>query len=120
MFMEKKTIHGKCSGIPAHVLNHFRKQRQSGASIQAYCKRSGISTWTFYNWRKLYKEPPLASLVKRLEPRISFSTLGPFSTSTGLCDIRFPSGITITVHRDTSSETLVPIIRALSEREAAC
>jgi hypothetical protein len=117
--MEKAT-HGKCGGIPAHVLHHFQKQRQSGASIQAYFKRSGISTWTFYNWRKLYKKPPIASPERRLEPQISFSTLGPFSTSSGLCDIRFPSGITITAHRDASSETLVPIIRALSEREAAC
>jgi hypothetical protein len=119
MFMEKAAL-GKFDGIPAHVLQHFKKQRQSGVSIQAYCKRSGISTWTFYNWRKLYKEPAPSSSTTQTALPISFSSIGPLSIRAGLCDIRFPDGITVTVHQNTPAETLVRIIRGIAERKTTC
>ena len=110
----------KSQGIPAHVLRHFKNHRASGLSIRAYCKRRGISTWTFYNWRKFYKEPPSSSLPARSPLPVSFSSLGPFPIHQGLCDIRFPCGITVTVHRGASSEELVPIITALAGEGAPC
>jgi hypothetical protein len=115
-----KTKAGKRNEIPAHVLRHFKDHRQSGLSIQAYCKRSGISAWTFYNWRKIYKEPaPRTSAIKAAQP-VSFSTFGPFSVNPGLCDIRFPGGIIVTVHRGASGEELLPIIAALADGTSRC
>jgi hypothetical protein len=113
---------GKRVPIPAHVLRHFRNQWHSGLSIRAYCHRSGISSWTFYNWRKFYKEPtPRSSTsTKKATLPVSFSTFGPFSVNPGLCDIRLPSGITVTVHRGASREELLPIILALAGGEAPC
>jgi hypothetical protein len=110
----------KSGGIPAHVLRHFKNQRNSGLSIRGYCKRRGISTWTFYNWRKFYKEPTSSSLPARSTLPVSFSSLGPFSINPGLCDIRFPGGIIVTVHRGASREELVPIITALAGGDGPC
>ena len=117
-----RTKPSKRNGIPAHVLRHFKNQRQSRLSIRAYCKRSGISAWTFYNWRKFYKEPtPRASTpTKKATLPVSFSTFGPFSVNPGLCDIRLPGGITVTVHRGASREELLSIILALAGGETPC
>ena len=110
----------KSKGIPAHVLRHFKNQRASGLSIRGYCKRRGISTWTFYNWRKFYKESiPRTTTIQTPLP-VSFSTFGPFSVNSGLCDIRLPGGIIVTVHRGASREELVPIITALAGRDRTC
>jgi hypothetical protein len=115
-----RTKPGKRNGIPAHVLRHFKNQRQSRLSIRAYCKRSGISAWTFYNWRKFYKEPTISSQPARSPLPVSFSSLGPFSINQGLIDIRFPGGIIVTVHRGASRDELMPIITALAGGEAPC
>ncbi len=116
-----KTRTGKINDIPAHVLRHFKDHRQSGLSIRAYCKRSGISAWTFYNWRKFYKAPvsrPPAEQQSTLP--VSISTFGPFSINPGLCDIRLPGGIIVTVHRGASLEELLPIITALAGEDGPC
>lgn len=116
-----KTKAGRINNIPAHVLRHFKGHRQSRLSIRAYCKRSGISAWTFYNWRKFYKEPvSRPPAVQQSAPPVSFSTFGPFSINPGLCDIRLPGGIIVTVHRGASGEELLPIITALSGGNGPC
>ena len=115
-----KAISERHCDIPAHVLRHFTNQRHSGLSIRAYCKRKGISSWTFYNWRKFYKEPATLSPAKRSTQPVSFSSLGAFSINPGLCDIRLPKGITITVHRGATREELLPIITALAGRDTVC
>jgi len=109
----------KSSGIPAHVLRHFKNHRASGLSIRGYCKRRGISTWTFYNWRKFYKETTAASPAKSTLP-VSFSSLGPFAINQPLCDIRFPTGITVMVHRGASPEELSPIISFFAAQVTSC
>jgi hypothetical protein len=115
-----RTKPDKRNGIPTHVLRHFKNHRQSGLSIRAYCKRSGISAWTFYNWRKFYKEPaPRTPAIKAAQP-VSFSTFGPFSINPGLYDIRLPGGIIVTVHRGASLEELLPIITALAGGDGPC
>jgi len=97
------------AAIPEEIQQHFTLQQSSGLSIQAYCKEHSLSAGTFYTWRKRYGQ------TKRRLPRQQpcFSELGIFRLSEGVCELRFPTGVTMTVHHGAHREELAMVIDLL-------
>jgi hypothetical protein len=99
--------------VPAHVRHHLTSQPQSGLSIPQYCNRHSITTWSFYQWRKRYQ----SKLNVTAGSQISFKEIGLLAYSGCICDIRFPSGITVSVHRGASHEELSAVFCILAEQQ---
>lgn len=97
--------------VPTHVRQHLTSQPQSGLSIPQYCNKHSITPWSFYQWRKRYQ----SKLNVPSRSQISFNEIGLLAYSGCICDIRFPSGITVSVHRGASHEELAGVIAVLSE-----
>ena len=97
--------------VPTHVRHHLTSQPQSGLSIPQYCNKHSITPWSFYQWRKHYQ----SKLNAHFRSQISFKEIGSLTYSVSICDIRFPSGITVSVHRGASHEELAGVIDILSE-----
>lgn len=95
--------------IPAHVSEHFVAQSRSGLTIKAYCARHSISAWSFYQWRKRYRKAKLSAPATP-----SFSEVGLLDLSGGVCDIRFPGGVTVSVHRGAPKDELTSVFSLVS------
>jgi hypothetical protein len=98
--------------VPTHVRHHLTSQPQSGLSIPQYCTKHSITPWSFYQWRKRYQSKLNAPSCSQ----ISFNEIGLLSYSGCIFDIRFPSGITVSVHRGASHEELAGVVDILSEK----
>ena len=97
--------------VPAHIRHHLSSQPQSGLGIPQYCNRHSISTWSFYQWRKRYqaKLNPDAP-----DPKLSFKEIGILDYNGCICDVRFPSGITVSVRRGVSRDELTTVFGILA------
>lgn len=72
-------------------------QGRSGLSVQAFCRREGISPWGLYGWRSR-----LRGAAKRERPVVSgsaipqladgFIDLGPMELRSNRCEIRLDLG----------------------------
>jgi len=101
--------------IPANVQHHFSQQECSGLSIQAYCKENSLSAYTFYTWRKRYGK----TNRRRSAERSSFAELGFLRLNDSVCELRFPSGVSMTVHHGAQREDLA-VVFALIEGQRGC
>jgi len=113
--------------VPAHIARHLTDQPQSGKTIAAYCKDTGISAWSFYNWRKLYGKrvsciPNALRPPTTQPPLLPFTVLGAMSTQTRqpLFDIRFSAGTRISIYSGATAQELAPFLELLSSRGAPC
>lgn len=108
--MENRKSPVQHDDVPAHIRHHLTSQPQSGLSIPQYCNRHSITTWSFYQWRKRYQS--------RLNPaaasQISFKEIGFLEYSGCICDVRFQSGITVTVRRGASRDELSAVFGILA------
>ena len=96
--------------VPTHVRRHLTAQPHSGLTIAEYCRRHSISAWSFYQWRKRY----LAKLGVEDGDNVSFKEIGFCAHGGSVCDIRFPSGITVTVRRGISRDELGGILELVA------
>lgn len=103
--------------VPSHVRHHLTSQPQSGLSIPQYCNQNSISSWSFYQWRKRYQSK-LTDTSAVVGSRFSFSELGVLEHAGNICDIRFPTGITISVNRGVSREELSGILAVVTGRQS--
>ena len=99
--------------VPTHVRQHFLSQSRSGLNIRQYCAKHSISVGTYYQWRKRYRSQPIAAQGNQL----SFADLGVLAHSGSVCDIRFPSGTTVSVHRGISHDELAVILDLLAAKQ---
>jgi hypothetical protein len=100
--------------VPAHVRRYLLSYPRSGLSVQKYCEKHSISTWSFYQWRKRYESKLAASSAERF----SFAELGVLEHAGCVCDIRFPAGITISVHRGTSRDELTAVFDLVAAQQS--
>lgn len=86
-------------------------QAQSGLSALAYCEQEGLSSQSFYAWRrrlqrgKTNQPPPLFVPVE----------LAAVSSSLAELRIELPGGGTLEVPGNASPERLVTVLRAVLE-----
>ena len=111
------TTSSKSAQLPEHVSDHFRRHLQSGLSIQAYCKQANISAWSFYSWRKRYR---VKTSGRRRQKAVTFESLGTLSLQQPRFDLRFPSGMSISVYCGTTVEEVAPFITLMSGTSVQC
>jgi hypothetical protein len=99
--------------IPSHIRHHLLSHPRSGLSVQRYCEKNSISTWSFYQWRKRYQ----SKLTLSTGNRISFTELGILENAGCVCDIRFPSGVSVAVRRGISHEELAGILELVQAQK---
>jgi len=102
--------------VPAHVRQHLTSQPSSGLSVQQYCDKHSISTWSFYQWRKRYQ----SRLGAVKSGQLSFAELSFVDNSGGIYDIRFPSGLTVSVHRGATPDELATIFTLAAAAGKPC
>lgn len=98
--------------IPPHIEEHFLAQQKSGLTIKAYCKEKSLSIGTFYGWRTVHLNKP----GKQKSP--SFKEINLFTDRSPVYDIRFRTGVTVSVFRGASTSDLLPVFKLLHEPEA--
>jgi hypothetical protein len=104
----------KASGnVPPHVRRHLLSYPRSGLSVQKYCEKHSISTWSFYQWRKRYQ----SKLNTSARSGFSFAELGILEHAGCVCDIRFPTGITVSVRRGVCSDELGAILELVATKQ---
>ena len=106
--------------IPPHVQRHLFALRQSGKTVTSYCRESGISTWSIYDWKRRYGKkvstPPAAVSPRTDLPSVGFAALGTFSTRSNppvRFDIRLINGTSISVYEGTTAEELAPFLELI-------
>jgi hypothetical protein len=111
--------------IPAHIRNHLIRQKRSKLTIKAYCQKNGIHVNTFYGWRHRYEKRVFKASESDTSPSpVSFVSLGTFNTEqirrNALFDIRFPEGISISVHPGATVEQVQPFFEMIKGGNASC
>ena len=96
------------------------KFRKSGLTVLEFCRREGVSTPTFYQWKKRLKEStgPAERVQRSGRGSRSAGKSDPFVAvnvaSVMLAEIEFPNGVRIRVPA-TNAEALRTVILAGSE-----
>jgi len=98
---------------PAHIHRHLHTQSQSGLSVQQYCREHSLSPWSFYHWRKRYQTKRPTPNIKRA---YSFTEVGSLSGPSVLCEVRFPTGVSVTIHQGVPAVEVAKVLRELSRR----
>jgi hypothetical protein len=78
------------------------RQERSGLSVQAFCRREGISAWSLYSWRsRLGSTAETESTEGRSiesTPPEGFIELGALRSSQSRCEIRLDLGGGVVLH----------------------
>jgi len=105
----------------------IERQGRSGWSVVDFCRREGVSTASFYNWRRRLREAGGRSGKGDPRGRTAFV---PVSVQAGTQDVRgdgsvtacieivLPGEVTIRVNDGASRETLVDVLAAVREASA--
>ena len=101
------------TSIPDHIREHLETQSKSGKSIRQYCREHSLSPWSFYHWRKRYQTKRPTPNIKRA---YSFTEVGSLSGPSVLCEVRFPTGVSVTIHQGVPAVEVAKVLRELSRR----
>lgn len=84
---------------------------ESGTIRKAYCKQHGVSSATFYNWQKKYRESELKTDEKFIPVVISSPTKQPGKTIAKNIEIEisYPNGVRVKLNQEMD----LPMLRAL-------
>ena len=97
--------------IPSHIEEHFLAQKKSGKTIKAYCEEHSLCCGTFYGWRTEY----LNKSSKQKAP--SFKEINLFTQHSPVCEVRFCTGVSVSVFRGASVSDLLPVFKLVHEPE---
>ncbi len=81
--------------------------RASGVSMAAYCRRHGLSYWTFVRWHRRLEQAIASASPLTLIPVVAPTPNGSVIT------IRLPDGVGIEVERGFDAAVLNAVVRAL-------
>lgn len=95
------------------MLRHRVAQRSSGLTVGAYCKREGISPWSWWYWRKRLLPRSRNSSARAVTP-VPFLQLAPKIPETQKMEIALPNGSRITIPPGYDPDFLHKTIRMLS------
>ena len=106
--MAKAIIEGKCPTKADEWRERIAEQARSGLSIKQFCKESGVTAWSFYDWRKRLREAAAVrfALVER-EPAERERT-----TEVQL-ELILPGGARMDIRSGVDSATLRTVLEAL-------
>lgn len=83
-------------------------QQGSGLPVKQFCKERGLSSWSFYKWRKQLREagPVRFALVER-------GTQGKQSATEGDLELVFATGERLRIRSGVDGATLRTVVEAL-------
>jgi transposase-like protein len=89
----------------------MRQQAQSGLSVNAFCRRHGVSNQSFYSWRKrlsskIADEPVRFALVE---------TEAPIRKGISALELLLASGDRLRISAGTDAATLRTVLQVLRE-----
>ena len=84
------------------------EQEGSGLSVKEFCRERGVSSWSFYKWRKQLREggPVRFALVERRTEREQGAT-------TADMELVFATGERLRIRRGVDGATLRMVVEAL-------
>jgi transposase-like protein len=84
------------------------EQQSSGLSVKQFCKERGLSSWSFYKWRKQLRDagPVRFALVERRTRREQNATEADL-------EIVFAGGERLRIRRGVDGATLRTVVEAL-------
>jgi hypothetical protein len=108
------------------------RQGRSGRSVRDFCRREGVSTASFYNWRRRLGERPAIVAAEprggrgRGGPRPAFVAVNVRPTAGAAADLSgaacieivLPGDVTVRVSDGVSRQTLVDVLAAVREASA--
>ncbi|MFP4596571.1 IS66 family insertion sequence element accessory protein TnpA [Ralstonia sp.] len=96
------------------------EQRASGLSVDAFCKRHGLATSTFFNWARRFKteapseaeqaSPDVADFVEFEAPPVPRTTAAEASP----IELVLPSGLVLRVRHGFDRRVLKQVVEALA------
>lgn len=89
------------------------EQVQSGKSIHAFCVDHQIQKYTFYYWKKKYRDLPDKSLVMARVPGRFIPIPGKFPISSKSPRIHLPNGVQIELGAGLESGVVDQFLRSL-------
>lgn len=97
---------------------HFDRQTRSGLSAKEYCRREGLSCWSFYAARERLRRIPVKNTV--VSSKVSGQVKGgplPFirvhTPEPAPILVRFPDATVLEINGDITSEQLAALVGSL-------
>ncbi|MCZ2079943.1 MAG: transposase [Bryobacterales bacterium] len=106
--MTESTSEDKARAKTEQWRERMAELQSSGQSVKQFCKERGLSSWSFYKWRKQLQEagPVRFALVERRTGREQ-------SASNGDLEVVFATGERLRIQRGVDGATLRTVIEAL-------
>ena len=96
----------------------LKRQAQSTLTIKEFCCQEGVSTWSFYTWRRRFRSPKM--LEKRSNPMTrEFVELLPTSSDSGI-HVDVGDTFRVVIARRFDPETLRVTLRFARECVECC
>ena len=92
--------------------NHVQKWKQSGLSMQRYCREQGISYWSFRDWKKNIERKSSVDGCRLVEIPV---TLYKTKNDCEPIEIVLNNGIKIIVKENSGTDHLKAILCVLAE-----
>ena len=86
------------------------EQERSGLSVQQFCKEHGVSTWSFYTWRKRLRESESGAVRFALVDR---ATEPVELRNTADLEVVFATGDRLLIRSGADTAILRTVLRAL-------
>lgn len=104
-------------------LDRFERQGSSGLSVAAFCEREGISSVSFYHWRKRLRRTPQPNAVKgehAISKNAGFLPVA-IKGNPAMIEIELPNRVVVRLPATVNAEVLGKAIEAaglsLQERQ---
>ena len=112
----------RASAVERRWRRIIREQRTSGLTVAEYCRRIGVSTWSFYSWRlRLRAERETRAQfveVKATRPSTIASTEGPSHDPSGI-ELQLSGGRCVIVRPGFDHQALRDLLHVLEANPAA-
>ena len=99
-------VRSKWSGL-------ISEQRESGETVEAFCRERGLTTSQFYTWRKRLRR---SSAERFLEVQIAKPAARPAPSERGAIEIRLAEGRCVLVEPGFDPDHLRAVVAALETR----
>ncbi len=106
--MAKAIIEGKCPTKADEWRERIAEQARSGLCIKQFCKERGVTSWSFYDWRKRLREsgPVRFALLER-------GSAGREGVTEAHLELILPGGARMYIRSGVDGATLRTVLEAL-------
>jgi transposase-like protein len=91
------------------------RQRANGQSVAAFCKEVGVSTASFYRWKRRLRRPkPSNGQTTRRPSLVPVRVVNDGTVSGGKLEVQWPGGVVMRVAGSCDAQTIHAIVSALA------